>query len=152
MTDRKAACLTAMRDAMRLSGIDIDLPWEGDLDDLEAERFRALLASFEALDAHLSGALSSLLNGEEDGWRPISEAPKDGTPVWIADAFGVSLCAWLAGDAEDDDDDGTVTFIGWMVLTSIIYGENEFVDIPMRWRPVVVPPAPPSSPDAGRKA
>jgi hypothetical protein len=42
--------IEAAAEEMNNHGIDIGLPWDGDLDDLERERFDALVAALEAAE------------------------------------------------------------------------------------------------------
>jgi hypothetical protein len=42
--------IEAAAEEMNNHGIDISLPWDGDLDDLERERFDALVAALEAAE------------------------------------------------------------------------------------------------------
>jgi hypothetical protein len=48
--------IEAARDAMRERGIEVYLPWEGDLSDLENERYEALCAALIAARPYLGGA------------------------------------------------------------------------------------------------
>lgn len=55
------AQITAAAEALNRYGLAISLPWEGDLDDLERERFEALKAALEA--------------AEKAAWQPASGPP-----------------------------------------------------------------------------
>ena len=63
------AMLRAAANIFCEAGLPIHLPQDGDLDDVERERY-------ETLRAALSAALAA-------AWRPIEEAPKDGTRILI---------------------------------------------------------------------
>lgn len=101
---------------------------------------------------HLRTARAALAAEEESGWRPISEAKKDRTPIWAAIradlvAFtgrddlerwaGRQLCIHHPGLCADSFD------IGWVVSAPV--GHGGFPDSWIAgWQPL--PPAPKASP------
>lgn len=93
---------------------------------MRGNRELASEALMKAVDA-IRALAASPAGGEADGWRPMSEAPKDGTPVdlWHP-AHGRST------DARFDAVDGV-----WCTRGSLIGDDAEFT----AWRPLPPPPA-----------
>lgn len=64
-TEQRQWALTAASQAFCNRGIEISVPWDGDLDDLEQERFDAMVAAIDAYNDQLSldrAALASRQN------------------------------------------------------------------------------------------
>ena len=127
----EAACAV-----MRDNGIDINGPWSGYLDDRERELFYALVSSLDAAD--------------QAAWRPIEEAPKDGTPILLLlknsiDPKREDLERWnglqFVGRHPGIFDNGFD--IGWNVAAPV--GHGGFPDAWfVGWRPLPLPPSEPA--------
>lgn len=75
-TAEEVARIEAARDELRKHGIDISLPWEGDLDDLERDHYEGLVAA---------------IRSSQPQWQPMSEAPHTTHEL---------LCRWPNGDIQ----------------------------------------------------
>lgn len=139
MTDQAEAAareiaIERARDALRKHGIDINLPHEGDLDDLERDHYDGLVDAYYAIAAAIRSA------GPQ--WQPIESAPKDGTVIdlWCR-APGLS-----AGPARVPDcwySDGR-----WWRYDNE-HGDDQCrsrVHNATHWMPLPAPPAPPEAP------
>lgn len=58
MTDLEKHAIVGAAAALEENGIEITLPWEGDQDDLERERYRGMLAACRAYYKTMMGAQS----------------------------------------------------------------------------------------------
>lgn len=87
------------------------------------------------------------LTGMDDGWRPIEEAPKDGTEIFLFhpgwDAAQIAKWDWVEGPDEDgsggyclwhlrDDDAGAMG-------DGLLWPEEEW-KMPTLWQPLPAPP------------
>lgn len=87
----------------------------------------AARAAAEAAWAEWCASAALVPAGEADGWRPIAEAPRDGTPVLVAIAGG----DFNAGTAQWDVDRGCWTY------PCAVHGPG--LD-PTHWMPLPEPP------------
>ena len=78
------------------------------------------LADCSALSAH-----------EAQGWRPIAEAPKDGTRIIVTNGTRVETARWL------DNRHGKYAWAGWH------FGSLVPAMTPNAWQPLPPPPEPP---------
>lgn len=106
------AMLRAAANIFCEAGLPIHLPQDGDLDDVERERYEALRAAIEAALAEM--------------WQSMDSAPKDGTPVLL----GWELLHPLVGHCEGGR---------WGSLTSS-FGFEPFNNAPTAWMPPPPPP------------
>jgi hypothetical protein len=78
-------------------------------------------------------------------WQPIETAPKDGTPILVADAKSVEVGVWQE-ETEDDTECGVVTIpgfdAGWWGSEWQPGGKQ-----PTHWMPMPDPPAALATPD-----
>ena len=72
------------------------------------------------------------------GWRPISEAPTDGTPIWAYQPNGTPHGAQYVAWMDDHIDCGPCWF-----------DEQDSEPEPTHWRPLPPPPEPPTDYDPG---
>lgn len=68
-------------------------------------------------------------------WQPIETAPRDGTPVLVANAKGAMTTArW------EKEDCGTFVYEAWYLLFGGLNAEETEIEWPTHWMPLPAPP------------
>lgn len=97
MTDEQDAMIEKARDILRKYGVDIALPWEGDLDDREQERFEGLK---EAV-GYVKGECSVLGFNAVNAYRGSGETDLRSVRYGVQEAI---LTGKLPSFDDDDED------------------------------------------------